>query len=123
MGAEARIGQVFRNVIQNALSFSPPRGRVLVKARRVDGVVRVVVEDDGAGIPEGKLDAVFERFYSDRPQQRSSKFGVHSGLGLSISRQIVEASGGRIWAENRADAVGRREGARFVVELPANDPK
>jgi len=123
LGVEARLGQVFRNVIQNALSFSPPRGRVLVKARRVEGAIRVVVEDDGPGIPDGSLEAVFERFYSDRPQERSAKFGVHSGLGLSISRQIVEASGGRIWAENRRDGVGRKEGSRFTVELPAIDPE
>jgi len=78
--------------------------------------VIVAVEDDGPGIPDGKLQAVFDRFYSERP--RGEKFGTHSGLGLSISRQIVEAHGGTIRAENRRSAAGEILGARFVVQLP-----
>ena len=76
------------------------------------------VEDEGPGLPEGKLEAVFERFYSERP--RSEKFGTHSGLGLSISRQIIEAHGGKIHAENRIDTRSREiSGARFWIRLPA----
>jgi two-component system sensor histidine kinase ChvG len=81
--------------------------------------VRIVVEDQGPGIPDANLADVFERFYSERPGQA---FGNHSGLGLAISKQIVEAHSGRIWAENiRSEGAGRGsapEGARFVVELP-----
>jgi two-component system sensor histidine kinase ChvG len=78
--------------------------------------VELAVEDEGPGIPEGNLEHVFDRFYSERPA--GEKFGKHSGLGLSISRQIVEALRGRISAENRRDAGGRVLGARFVVRLP-----
>jgi two-component system sensor histidine kinase ChvG len=78
-------------------------------------MVELAVEDNGPGIPEGKLEHVFDRFYSERPSGES--FGQHSGLGLSISRQIVEALKGRISAENRRDAVGRVVGARFVIRL------
>ena len=79
----------------------------------------MAIEDEGPGIPPNKLDGIFERFYSDRPDGRAGGFGKHSGLGLSISRQIVEAAGGRVWAENRQDVAGHVLGARFVVELPA----
>jgi two-component system sensor histidine kinase ChvG len=78
--------------------------------------IEIVVEDDGPGIPEGKFDAIFKRFYSERPA--GEKFGTHSGLGLSISKQIVEAHGGTIHAENRHGSDGRVAGARFVVRLP-----
>ncbi len=125
--AEGRLGQVFRNVIANAKSFSPPDGRIAVRAERLaraDGdVIMVSVEDDGPGIPEENLESIFERFYSDRPvagpDGKGEKFGTHSGLGLSISRQIVEAADGEIRAENRRQADGNVAGARFVVELPA----
>ena len=76
----------------------------------------VTVEDQGPGIPEDKLTAIFDRFYTERPA--GEKFGTHSGLGLSISKQIVEAHRGRIWAENRLDAQGRVGGARFLIRLP-----
>ncbi len=115
-GLEDRLGQVFRNLITNALSFSPPGGAIrLIAARRGDQV-EVAVEDEGPGIPEDKLEAIFDRFYSERP--KGEKFGTHSGLGLSISRQIVNAHNGRIWAENRRDADGPVLGARFVIRLP-----
>jgi len=78
--------------------------------------VELAVEDDGPGIPEARLEGVFDRFYSERPE--SEKFGSHSGLGLSISRQIVEAHQGRIQAENRRDEQGHVLGARFVIRLP-----
>jgi len=79
--------------------------------------VRLVFEDQGPGIPEDKLTAIFDRFYTERPA--GEKFGTHSGLGLSISKQIIEAHRGRIWAENRTDADGTVIGARFLIRLPA----
>ena len=79
-------------------------------------MIEIEVSDEGPGNPEGKLDGIFDRFYSERPA--SEHFGQHSGLGLSISRQIVEALRGRILAENRTDADGHVRGARFVVRLP-----
>ncbi len=113
---EGRLVQVLRNLIGNARSFSPANGRILLQAREVGGTVEVGVEDDGPGIPAAKLEHVFDRFYSERPAGES--FGQHSGLGLSISRQIVEALKGRIAAENRRGEDGRVLGARFVVRLP-----
>jgi len=116
-GIEGRLVQVLRNLIANAVSFSPPGGTIALSAGRDGGQVRLVVEDDGPGIPDGKLAAIFERFYSERPAEE--KFGTHSGLGLSISKQIVDAHGGRIVAENRLGPDGTVKGARFVVTLPA----
>lgn len=114
---EGRLVQVFRNLIGNAVSFSPPGGQILLRASRNGDMVQVVVEDEGPGIPEGKLGAIFDRFYSERP--KGEKFGTHSGLGLSISKQIVEAHDGTIAAENRYGPDGVVKGARFVVRLPA----
>ena len=116
-GIEDRLVQVFRNLIANAVSFSPPGGLIRLALNRRGDRVLVSVEDEGPGLPEGKAEAIFERFYSERPQ--SEQFGIHSGLGLSISRQIVEAHGGTIRAENRHDSDGRVIGARFIVTLPA----
>jgi two-component system sensor histidine kinase ChvG len=116
-GVEGRLVQVFRNLLGNALSFSPKGGTVRVRARPTGAMVEVTVEDEGPGIPEQKLESIFERFYSERP--RGERFGQHSGLGLSISRQIVEGLRGRIAAENRRNAAGQVIGARFVVRLPA----
>ena len=116
-GVEGRIVQVFRNLLGNALSFSPSHGTVKVTARHAGAMVEVVVEDQGPGIPEQKLESIFERFYSERPS--GERFGQHSGLGLSISRQIVEGLRGRISAENIRDASGAVTGARFMVLLPA----
>jgi two-component system sensor histidine kinase ChvG len=116
-GHEGRLAQVLRNLIENALSFSPADGVVHLRARREEGEVVIAVEDDGPGLPEGKLEAVFDRFYSERPE--GEKFGTHSGLGLSISRQIVDAHEGTIRAENRKDPAGRTLGARFLIRLPA----
>src|SRR6185436_14412121 len=95
---EGRLGQVFRNLIGNAMSFSPPSGLITVHIGREGNRVRVAVEDQGPGIPMGKERAIFERFYSERPE--GEKFGTHSGLGLSISKQIVEAHSGTLSAEN-----------------------
>jgi two-component system sensor histidine kinase ChvG len=123
-GHDSRLGQVFRNLIDNARSFAPKDSQIHVRLRRLGRNVEVRVEDQGPGIPPENLERIFERFYTDRPE---ASFGKNSGLGLSISRQIVDAHKGRIWAENRqgkADAQGHRPvlGARFVVSLPALSP-
>lgn len=120
-GIEDRLVQVFRNLLANALSFTPPDGLIRIGAQRVANQVEVVVEDDGPGIPPDKAEAIFERFYSERP--RPEKFGLHSGLGLSISRQIIQAHRGSIKAENRLTSEGRVLGARFVLRLPAATSK
>ena len=116
-GLEGRLGQVFRNLIGNAVSFSPPRGASTGRLEHVGRRVQVSVEDQGPGIPPGKEQAIFERFYSERPE--GEKFGTHSGLGLSISKQIVDAHRGVLYAENLKDTSGKVLGARFVVRLPA----
>jgi two-component system sensor histidine kinase ChvG len=125
-GHDSRLSQVIVNLLDNAISFSPPGGKVTVAARRVGPEIQIAVEDEGPGIPEENLERIFERFYTDRPQE---SFGQNSGLGLNISRQIVAAHGGRLYAENRflpaaargmADSGGRKSGgARFVIRLPA----
>jgi two-component system sensor histidine kinase ChvG len=118
-GLEARLAQVFVNLITNAISFCEEGDAIRVWARRRDNRVLVVVEDTGPGIPEQALSKVFKRFYSQRPVEH---FGNNSGLGLAISKQIVEAHGGVIWAENirptEADITSEPLGARFVVGLP-----
>lgn len=111
-GLEDRLVQVFRNLITNALSFSPPHGRIVIQGRKSGGFAEIAIENDGPSIPESKLEAIFDRFYSERPV--GEKFGTHSGLGLSISKQIVEAHGGQIFACNREGGAG----ARFVVRIP-----
>lgn len=116
LAVEGRLVQVLRNLIGNARSFSPPAGTILLSARAIGGAIQVSIDDEGPGIPASKLEDVFDRFYSERPV--NEQFGQHSGLGLSISRQIVAALKGRITAENRVDAAGRVLGARFVVQLP-----
>lgn len=113
---EDRLVQVLRNLIGNAHSFSPRKGRILVRVKDVGDQVEISVEDQGPGIPEANLEHIFDRFYSERPH--GEKFGQHSGLGLSISRQIVEALHGQISAENARDAAGKVMGARFIVRLP-----
>jgi two-component system sensor histidine kinase ChvG len=116
-GVETRLSQVFLNLIANAVSFSPPRGEIRLTARRDGKTVLITIEDQGPGIPEDKLSAIFDRFYTERPM--GEKFGTHSGLGLSISQQIVVAHRGSIWAENRKDTNGAVIGARFCIRLPA----
>ena len=120
-GHDSRLGQVVSNLVDNARSFSPPGGSVRITCRRLKKEIEITVDDDGPGIRPEALDKIFERFYTDRPHQG---FGQNSGLGLSISKQIIEAHGGRIWVENRAAiaAVGEEPrilGARFGVRLPA----
>ncbi len=121
LGHDSRLGQVLVNLIDNARSFSPPNQPVRVMLSRVGDAVLVTVEDGGPGIEPHALERIFERFYTDRPNEG---FGQNSGLGLSISRQIVEAHRGTIRAENRlgpagADGLQPRLGARFTVSLPA----
>lgn len=116
-GNEGRLAQVFENLITNALTFSPPAGTVTVKALKERSICQIRVEDQGPGIPEGKLEAVFERFYTERPKHE--EYGSHSGLGLSIALQIITAHNGRIWAENMMDENGHVRGARFTVQLEA----
>jgi two-component system, OmpR family, sensor histidine kinase ChvG len=145
LGHDSRLAQVVTNLSDNACSFSEPGGVVRVSLARIsagqgggrpEGRVVITVDDDGPGIPPHALERIFERFYTDRPNQG---FGQNSGLGLSISRQIVEAHGGKIWAANRPtepasvrvghghdeppdEPVRHGAGARFVVELPAFAP-
>ena len=119
-GHDSRLGQVISNLLSNAQSFSNAGGKVRILCRRVRTEIEIVVDDDGPGIRPDALERVFERFYTDRPHQG---FGQNSGLGLSISKQIIEAHSGRIWAENRpgpkdADGEPTVTGARFVVRLP-----
>ena len=121
LGHDSRLGQVLRNLIDNARSFTAPGSALQIRVRRVGDEVEARVDDHGPGISSENIEKIFERFYTDRPHQ---SFGGNSGLGLAISRQVVEAHKGRIWAENRlgkADAHGQRPvlGARFVIRLPA----
>lgn len=117
-GHDGRYGQVFRNVIDNALSFGPPDSRIVVELSREPrgGPFVVTIDDEGPGIPEENLESIFERFYSERPIEH---FGQHSGLGLSICRQIMETYGGSIAASNRRAPDGRILGARFTIRVPA----
>jgi two-component system sensor histidine kinase ChvG len=120
-GHDSRLGQVVSNLLSNAQSFSEAGSKVRIACRRARSNIEITVDDDGPGIREDALSRIFERFYTDRPHQG---FGQNSGLGLSISKQIVEAHGGKIWAENRTGPSGANgeasvAGARFVVRLPA----
>ncbi|HEX8471008.1 MAG TPA: stimulus-sensing domain-containing protein [Brevundimonas sp.] len=120
LGRDGPLGQVFRNLIDNARSFSPASGQVRVALQKNDidptRALSVIVDDDGPGIPPDNLETVFERFYTSRP--KGTAFGANSGLGLSIVRQIVEAHGGEVHAENRIAPDGSVAGARFQVDLP-----
>ncbi len=118
-GHDTRLGQVINNLIDNARSFVPENtGQVDIELRREGDTIHMVVEDNGRGIQADHIDRIFERFYTDRSD--TDGFGQNSGLGLSISRQIIEAHGGTIHAENRT---GKITGARFLVALPADDTK
>ncbi len=123
-GSPGTLGQVFRNLIDNAISFSPEGGsvRMILSVDRQDDtpIVQVMVADDGPGIPPDNLEHIFDRFYTKRPA--GTAFGNNSGLGLAICRQIVSSHGGRIWAENRADRDGEGIGAQFTVQLPLRRP-
>lgn len=118
-GLEARLAQVLVNLIANAISFCDAGDAIRIWARKKESRILIVVEDTGPGIPDQALSKIFQRFYSQRPDEH---FGNNSGLGLAISKQIVEAHGGVIWAENirptEADITSEPLGARFVVGLP-----
>ncbi len=120
-GHEGRLGQVITNLVDNAVSFSPADGVVVITVKQTPQHVDIVIDDEGPGIPEDRLAIIFDRFYTDRPQSEALR-GKNSGLGLSISREIVIAHGGEIWAENRraagSAADSRPVGARFTVRLP-----
>lgn len=117
MGNEDRLAQVFGNLISNALSFSPKGGIVDITINQDNQYIMITVSDDGPGIPQNKLETIFERFYTERPDHED--YGAHSGLGLSISKQIIDAHEGVIYAENKKDSDGTRNGARFIVKLKA----
>ncbi len=119
LGHDLRLGQVVTNLIENARSFVPETGgRITIRLGRRRGTVQVLIEDNGPGIRAEVIERVFERFYTDRPD--GEDFGQNSGLGLSISRQIIEAHGGSLTAENIAgNEPGTWAGARFIIELPA----
>ena len=116
-GREGPLGQVLRNLIDNARSFSPEGDEVTVTLKQgrqgPQTTACILIEDNGPGIPDDKLEKIFERFYTDRPE--GAAFGNNSGLGLSIVAQIVETHMGTVTAENKASG-----GARFTVEMPAN---
>jgi two-component system sensor histidine kinase ChvG len=118
LGHDLRLGQVITNLIENARSFTPDdTGRISINLSRVNNHVVLTVDDNGPGIRADNIDRIFERFYTDRPAGEA--FGQNSGLGLSISRQIVEAHGGTLTAENiPGTKPGEIRGARFVVTLP-----
>ncbi len=116
-GIPSRLTQAVNNLLENAISFSPQDGLVGVHVSAQDGWIDISVTDQGPGIPQTKLDKIFDRFYSDRPS--GEKFGLHSGLGLSIAKQIITAMGGKIEASNRMDASGKILGAQLRIALPA----
>ncbi len=118
-GHDLRIGQIITNLIENARSFVPDEGgKITVRLFRTRSRCIVYIEDNGPGIQAENIDRIFERFYTDRPE--SEGFGQNSGLGLSISRQIAEAHGGSLRAENIIDAEKAEVlGARFILALPA----
>lgn len=116
MGKPDRLARAINNIIDNAISFSPPDGLIEIAAVRVGDEVRIRIDDEGPGVPEGAREAIFNRFHSVRPE--GSAFGRHSGLGLAIARAIVEGHGGEIDVQDRDDAPS---GARFTIKLPAGD--
>jgi two-component system, OmpR family, sensor histidine kinase ChvG len=116
VGLALRLAQVFQNLIDNAISFSPMGGKVLVEVQQQGHKAVVTVTDEGPGIPPNKLSAIFDRFYTERP--KGEKFGSHSGLGLSITKQIIDAHQGAIFASNRVNEDGQVCGAILTVEIP-----
>jgi two-component system, OmpR family, sensor histidine kinase ChvG len=110
-GMELRLGQVLRNIIDNAISFSPDGGQIIIALVCTSGTAQITVQDEGPGIPAENVEDIFKRFYSERPS--AEDFGQHSGLGLAISKQIAEAHGGSLRAENILP-----HGARFILTLP-----
>jgi two-component system sensor histidine kinase ChvG len=120
-GLEGQLGQVVRNLLDNAISFSSKDDNIWIKMRRKNDMVELIIEDEGVGIPRDKLESIFERFYSERP--KGEAFGKHSGLGLNICKQVVDSHNGEISASNRYDKSKKIIGARFTVLLPLSDDK
>ncbi len=118
VGREEAISRILTNLLDNALSFSPDAGQVRISGGRNKGRIRIIVEDDGPGLPAEALESVFKRFYTHRPTNQGedgrADFGKHSGLGLAIARQIAEGHNGKLWAENKSGSTG----ARFIFEVP-----
>ncbi|MGZ8283603.1 MAG: sensor histidine kinase, partial [Allosphingosinicella sp.] len=111
-GDESRLARLIDNLVDNAISFSPPDGLVEIRAAAVGDEVMLIIEDEGPGVPREARETIFNRFHSIRPEE---DFGRHSGLGLAIAKAIVEGHGGGIEVEDRHDG---RPGARFVVRFP-----
>lgn len=118
-GIEDRLVQVFRNLIANAVTFSPPGGRIKISLGQENGWLVATLDDEGPGIPHDKEVEIFDRFYTSRPE--GEKFGTHSGLGLAISKQIIDSHDGEIAAANRRAADGKVLGARFIIRLPSTN--
>ena len=118
LGEPSRLARLIDNIIDNAISFSPPGGLVEVAATHVGDAVKIRIDDEGPGVPPELREAIFNRFHSVRPE--AEEFGRHSGLGLAISRAIVEGHDGEIDVSDRDDAPS---GARFTISLPASDPR
>ena len=112
-GNESRLIQVFDNLVNNSISFSPKDGEIKIDALKIRGKIHVIISDQGRGIPEGKQDAIFDRFYSDRPS--NEKFGKHSGLGLSIVKQILASHKAKIYADNIYHRNKDIKGAKFTI--------
>jgi two-component system, OmpR family, sensor histidine kinase ChvG len=111
-GHDSRLAQVFTNLLDNARSFAPRETEIIVQLQQTANQVIIRVTDEGPGVPEAVRERIFERFYTDRPIEQG--FGQNSGLGLAISRQIVEAHHGKIACTNSSD----KGGACFTVSLP-----
>ena len=116
LGHEGRLAQVFENLLSNAISFSPLNSQITIILTADKQFIQIDVDDEGPGLTKGSEKKIFDRFYSDRPE--NEKFGTHSGLGLSISKKIIEAHRGILSGTNRKNKTGRSLGARFTVRLP-----
>ena len=118
IGEPSRLARAIDNIVDNAISFSPPGGLVEVVATHIGDQIKIRVDDEGPGVPPDLREAIFNRFHSVRPETEG--FGRHSGLGLAIARAIVEGHDGEIDVTDRDDAPS---GARFTITLPAADPR
>jgi len=111
LGVESKLEQIIANLLDNAISFSPSNSKISVMCVIKKKDVQLVIEDEGPGFNEKNIDKIFNRFYSNRPEN----FGEHSGLGLNIVKNIIELHGGSITASNQT---GNKKGARIEVLLP-----
>ena len=123
MGIEDRLARAFQNILSNAISFTPENGLIkcfvsIIKKNQIK-VLRIMFQDEGSGVPVEKTERIFDRFYTERLNK--GKFGTHSGLGLSITRQIIEAHGGTIVAKNIKNRQDEILGSNFIIEIPIED--